>query len=135
MQPFSLPRLLAGLLSAEGYSVAEAGTLAAATRELGRAPVDLVISDWRLPDGDGGELLARVRAQYPDVGFVMVTAYGTIARAVEAVPEIRLCHGSFAPFFYPEAATLKIVEAAPEIDARTLAAVASHHAENLLAKV
>ena len=78
-------RLLAGLLAAEGYSVAEASSLAAATRELGRAPVDLVISDWRLPDGDGGELLARVRAQYPDVGFVMVTAYGTIARAVEAI--------------------------------------------------
>ena len=53
--------LLAGLLSAEGYSVACAASLAEATRELGRAPVDLVISDWRLPDGDGGELLARVR--------------------------------------------------------------------------
>jgi two-component system NtrC family response regulator len=78
-------KLLAGLLAAEGYTVAEADSLAAATRELGRAPVDLVISDWRLPDGDGGELLARVRAQYPDLGFVMVTAYGTIARAVEAI--------------------------------------------------
>lgn len=65
----------------------------------------------------------------------MLEGIAGIARAVEAVPEIRLCHGSFAPFFYPEAATLKIVEAAPEIDARTLAAVASHHAENLLAKV
>ncbi len=77
--------LLAGLLGAEGYSVACAASLAEATRELGRAPVDLVISDWRLPDGDGGELLARVRAQHPDTGFVMVTAYGTIARAVEAI--------------------------------------------------
>ncbi|MEO7795920.1 MAG: sigma-54 dependent transcriptional regulator [Thermoanaerobaculia bacterium] len=78
-------KLLSGLLAGEGYSVAEASSLAEATRELGRAPVDLVISDWRLPDGDGGELLALVRAQFPDVGFVMVTAYGTIARAVEAI--------------------------------------------------
>ncbi len=78
-------RLLAGLLAAEGYSVAEAGSLAEAARELARAPIDLVISDWRLPDGDGGELLARVRASYPEMGFVMVTAYGTIARAVAAI--------------------------------------------------
>jgi len=78
-------QLLAGLLAAQGFTVAEADSLASATRELGRAPVDLVISDWRLPDGDGGELLARVRAQHPDVGFLMVTAYGTIARAVEAI--------------------------------------------------
>ena len=87
--------LLAGLLSAEGYSVACAASLAEATRELGRAPVDLVISDWRLPDGDGGELLARVRAHHPDVGFVMVTAYGTIARAVERadLPARVHCYG------------------------------------------
>ncbi|MEO8275197.1 MAG: sigma-54 dependent transcriptional regulator [Thermoanaerobaculia bacterium] len=78
-------RLLASLLAAEGYAVAQAGSLADALRELGRAPIDLVISDWRLPDGDGGELLARARAHSADVGFVLVTAYGTIARAVEAI--------------------------------------------------
>ncbi len=68
-----------------GLQRRRAGSVAEAVRELGRAPIDLVISDWRLPDGDGGALLARVRAQYPDLGFVMVTAYGTIARAVEAI--------------------------------------------------
>jgi two-component system NtrC family response regulator len=78
-------RLVADLLSAEGYAVAAAGSIAAAVVELERAPVDAVISDWKLPDGDGSELLERVRASWPETAFVMVTAYGTIARAVEAI--------------------------------------------------
>jgi len=78
-------RLLVDLLAAEGYAVAEADSLAAAETELARAPVDLVLSDWQLPDGDGGELLARLRARGADCAFVMVTAYGTIERAVEAI--------------------------------------------------
>ncbi len=77
--------LLANLLAAEGYAVAVAGDLAGARRELARAPVDLVLSDWKLPDGDASQLLADVRERYPEVAFVMVTAYGTIARAVEAI--------------------------------------------------
>jgi len=77
--------LLADLLAAEGYSVAAASSLAEARAELARAPVDLVLSDWRLPDGEGGELLAEIRRDRPETAFVMVTAYGTIARAVEAI--------------------------------------------------
>ena len=77
--------LLANLLAAEGCAVATAGSLAEAVAELERAPVDLVISDWKLPDGDGSELLARIAERHGEAGFVMVTAYGTIARAVEAI--------------------------------------------------
>lgn len=78
-------RLVADLLAESGFAVVQVGSLAEAEAALARAPVDLVISDWRLPDGDGGELLSRLRAREADLGFVMVTAYGTIARAVEAV--------------------------------------------------
>jgi two-component system NtrC family response regulator len=78
-------RLVAGLLRAEGYVVAETGDTPAALAELVRAPVDLVLSDWRLGSGDGMELLAQVRAGHPGTGFVMATAYGSIAHAVEAV--------------------------------------------------
>ncbi len=77
--------LVLGLLKREGYAVAEAATVAAAREALARVPVDLVLSDWRLPDGDGLALLAEAHAQYPGTAFVMVTAYGTIGRAVEAV--------------------------------------------------
>ncbi len=78
-------RLLADLLAAEGYAVATAANLAEARAELARAPVDLVLSDWKLPDGEGSELLAEVRRAHAGTAFVMVTAYGTIARAVEAI--------------------------------------------------
>jgi DNA-binding NtrC family response regulator len=78
-------RLVASVLRGEGYLVAEAADVAAATAELGRAPVDLVVSDWRLGSSDGMELLAHVRAAHPGTGFVMATAYGSIAHAVEAV--------------------------------------------------
>jgi len=84
-------QLVAGMLAGEGYVVAEAADLAAAVRELGRAPVDLVLSDWKLAlddrgqAGDGMRLLERVRADHAGTGFVMVTAYGSIAHAVEAV--------------------------------------------------
>jgi two-component system, NtrC family, response regulator len=78
-------RLLAELLAAEGYAVATAGSVVAAVAELERSPVDLVVADWKLPDGDGGEILATVRQRFPETAFVVVTAYGTIARAVEAI--------------------------------------------------
>jgi two-component system NtrC family response regulator len=78
-------RLVAELLEAEGYAVVQAGSRAAAEAALATSPVDLVVSDWKLPDGDGGALLAEVRERHPDTAFLMVTAYGTIARAVEAI--------------------------------------------------
>jgi two-component system NtrC family response regulator len=87
-------RLLAGLLRGVGYTVAEAGDVAAARAELARAPVDLVLTDWQLPDGDGLGLLRELRAaaagtggtgEGRDLALVMVTAYGTIAHAVQAI--------------------------------------------------
>ncbi|MEM8930531.1 MAG: sigma-54 dependent transcriptional regulator [Acidobacteriota bacterium] len=78
-------RLVAGILRGRGYLVVEAGGLEAARARLDDAPVDLVLSDWQLGDGDGEALLDHVREVQPGAAFVMVTAYGTIARAVEAI--------------------------------------------------
>jgi two-component system NtrC family response regulator len=78
-------RLLTGLLRARGYLVAAAADLAAARAALDRSPVDLVLSDWKLPDGEGLALLAEVRERFSHTAFVLVTAYGTISGAVEAI--------------------------------------------------
>ena len=78
-------RLVASILRTRKYLVAEADSLAAARAQLATGPVDLVLSDWKLPDGEGTELLELVRREHPEIAFITVTAYGTIARAVAAI--------------------------------------------------
>ncbi|MCB1231280.1 MAG: hypothetical protein KDN19_13480 [Verrucomicrobiae bacterium] len=77
-------------------------------------------------------LLARLSDLGVHFEIAMLEGMAGIARLVERVPEIRLCYGSYAPFFYTEAAALKLVESAPELDPRIMAGIRSHHAENLL---
>ena len=77
--------LVANILRGEGHVVVGAGSVEEALPELDRSPVDLVVSDWKLPDRDGLSLLAEVRERFPATAFIMVTAYGTISHAVNAV--------------------------------------------------
>ncbi|GAB4520132.1 MAG: sigma-54 dependent transcriptional regulator [Phycisphaerales bacterium] len=48
-------------------------------------PIDVVVSDVSMPDMNGLELLEQVRERYPSVVMVMLTGYGTIETAVEAI--------------------------------------------------
>ncbi len=50
-----------------------------------REPVDLVVADLQLPGRSGLELLADVRRERPDVPVILITAYGTVESAVEAI--------------------------------------------------
>ena len=76
----SLRALLRRLLSA--HTVEEADTVAAA---LAADEVDLVLSDVRLPDGDGFEVLRQIRQRAPQTEVIMMTAYAEIESAVRAV--------------------------------------------------
>ena len=78
-------QLVSAILESQGYQVSAAAELGSAREALASGTVDLVLSDWKLPDGNGTELLTLIREQHPETAFVMVTAYGTIARAVEAI--------------------------------------------------
>ena len=69
-------RLVANLLRGEGYSTAEAGSADAALEQLASSPVDIVVSDWKLPGRDGMELLRDVKARFPETAFVMVPTDG-----------------------------------------------------------
>ena len=78
---------LAAWLRKEGYQVdcAESGALA--LEMLARHPPDLMLVDIKMPGMDGLELLEKVRADYPAVQVVMITAYGSIKDAVEAMKQ------------------------------------------------
>jgi two-component system response regulator PilR (NtrC family) len=69
----------------EGYRVDAAGTLQEAWQLLEQRKFDAVITDMRLPDGLGLELLQRINAQQRAERCVVMTAYGSAENAVEAL--------------------------------------------------
>lgn len=78
-------RSLAELLRGEGYQVAEAGTGAEALRVFAQAGPDLVVTDFNMPEVDGLQLLRELRARKPDLPVILVTGYGTVEQAVDAM--------------------------------------------------
>ncbi len=77
--------LLAAILSEEGYEVESGASVADALRLGAVRQYNLVISDLRLPDGSGIEILRWFAEQAPNVPVIMITAFGTFESAVEAV--------------------------------------------------
>jgi len=71
-------------LSEEGYRVETAGDLAEALAILNREEFHLALLDQKLPDGNGLDFLREIRARYPDMQVVMMTAFGKFENAVEA---------------------------------------------------
>ena len=81
----SLIELLAVIFKKEGYGVMQAMSGEKALEILEKGGIDFVITDIRMPGLDGMEVLRRVKASHPDVPVVMITAYGTVQQAVEAL--------------------------------------------------
>lgn len=81
----SLGLLLSEELELDGYNVSRAGTLHYACKMLSAETPDLVVSDLRLPDGDGLELLKTAQAEGFSLPFIIITAFGTVDQAVEAL--------------------------------------------------
>lgn len=76
---------MAPLLRDAGYEVREATTLASAHQTLDRGEADLVVLDVQLPDGYGPNLLERLSREQPGMPVIMVTGFGDIEMAVEAM--------------------------------------------------
>ncbi len=81
----ALSEALAETLELAGYRVLTADNGQSALKTLDAESVSLVVSDINMPKMDGQALLKRVRQQYPDVPMVLMTAYGSISQAVDAM--------------------------------------------------
>ncbi|MEQ8277480.1 MAG: sigma-54 dependent transcriptional regulator [Deltaproteobacteria bacterium] len=77
--------LIAMRLEHHGYAVTTESSARGAVELLSRELFDVVVLDLRLEDGDGMEVLDRIRAHDPDLPVVMLTAHGSIEAAVEAM--------------------------------------------------
>ncbi len=83
----SLRRVLQLTLENAGYTVTESADARAATQEISRAPHRLVLTDLRMPHGSGLDVLRAARAADPDIPVVVMTAYGSIDEAVQAMKD------------------------------------------------
>ena len=81
----SLRRVLQVQLEQEGYVVASASSAQQTLSMLQIQPYDLVISDLRMPEVSGLDLLRQIRLRYPEAIVIILTAFGTVETAVEAM--------------------------------------------------
>ena len=77
--------VLSAFLSGEGYETLTADSAQQALEIVETADLDLVLTDMKMPTIDGIELLKRIKQNVPDLPVVMMTAYGTVEKAVEAI--------------------------------------------------
>ncbi len=76
---------LCEFLSMEGYATTGAESFMQAVNELQRQSFSLVLTDVNMPDANGFELLSIIRKNYPQTVITVITGYGTIESAVEAI--------------------------------------------------
>ena len=79
------PLILGAVLEEEGFEILTASSGHEALEILESADVDLVLTDMKMPLMDGIELLENIKVLEPDLPVIMMTAYGTVDKAVEAM--------------------------------------------------
>jgi DNA-binding NtrC family response regulator len=77
--------LLETILRGEGYAVASASTCSEAKKQGERQAFHLVLTDLRLPDGSGLDVLRWWKDRMPETPVVVITAFGSVESAVEAM--------------------------------------------------
>ncbi|MBI5376487.1 MAG: sigma-54-dependent Fis family transcriptional regulator [Candidatus Schekmanbacteria bacterium] len=81
----SLRRVIEHNLCEEGYKVISASGGSAGIKILMESEFDIVITDLKMPDIDGMEVLGTVKSHNKDIPVIMITAFGTIEQAVAAL--------------------------------------------------
>ena len=80
-----LRKLLSRLLALEGYTLYEAANARTAQKLLEKEEIQVVLSDVKLPDGNGVDLAHTIKTAHPDTEVIVLTAYGNIADGVQAI--------------------------------------------------
>lgn len=80
-----LREALTDTLELDGFAVCSAGSASEGLSLLEKSEVGLVVSDVQMPSMDGIDLLSRIKSVYPELPVILMTAYGTIQKAVEAM--------------------------------------------------
>jgi len=81
----SLREVIKTVLQTSGFHVESASSVKSALDCLALHPAQCVLSDFKLSDGDGMELLSQTRKLYPNIPFILMTAFSSVAIAVEAM--------------------------------------------------
>src|SRR5262245_35586583 len=81
----ALRQVIAEQLSDRGYHVVQADSGEAALSQLSDFAFDIILTDLRLPGIDGAAVVEAARERYPDIVAIVVTGYGTVKDAVEAI--------------------------------------------------
>ncbi|MCV2368880.1 HD domain-containing phosphohydrolase [Roseateles oligotrophus] len=81
----SILSALRRLFRPHGYKVLMADSGAAGLALMGLEPVDLVISDMRMPEMDGVQFLEKVRERWPEVVRILLTGYADISSTIDAI--------------------------------------------------
>ncbi|MFB9840977.1 sigma-54-dependent transcriptional regulator [Mucilaginibacter ginsenosidivorans] len=77
--------LLARILQLEGYEVVTASTAKEGLKKIQHEPVNVVLSDVKLPDINGIELTSQIKSTWPATEVIVLTAFGTINDGVKAI--------------------------------------------------
>src|ERR687891_2775123 len=83
----SLRRVLRLTLENAGYTVAEVSDARAALNEIANARHRLILTDLRMPNGSGLDVLRSAKSADPDVPVIVMTAFGSIDEAVQAMKD------------------------------------------------
>ena len=79
--------ILSGYLKKKGFRVFAAASGNEAIKIVNENPVDIILSDYKMPEMTGLELLVKVKKINPEINFVIITAYGTVETAVDAMKQ------------------------------------------------
>lgn len=77
--------MLKTFLTKKGHSVSEAFSVSEALKVFGTDEFDIVLSDYRLPDGSGLDILRQVKELRPEAGVILMTGYADIRMAVKTI--------------------------------------------------